>query len=193
MPKLNNTHLSTRIARELKRLKDGDPLIVRNVRAVLSDEQIISVDTAWTEQKLLHRGKRPKDEAERIELGMKDKRELYIDALSNALIEANSNSLEFLKGAQAQAARRQIKIYTDAVMEAGKEGKDIQTARNCANNELTRAGLNRLDRAPVGLNKRDQEVHSIEEQLKARFRAEMTEEELEQQKLLEQFLKLKDS
>ena len=159
----------------------------------MNGEQLIALDATWDEQKLLHRGKRPKDENERTELGMKDKREIYIDALSKALIEASANGLNFLKKSQVEATRRQIEIYTNAVIEAGEEGKDNQTARNYANNELTRAGLNRLDRARSGLNKGDREVNEFEDQIRAQLRDEMSEEELEQQKLLDEYQKRKDS
>lgn len=193
MPKLDETHLSTRILRQLERLKANGRLIVRDVSAVLSPQQFAAVQSKWNEQKALHRGKRPRSEDERRVLGIKDKREIYIDALEEALREANDNALEFLKKAQAEATRRQVEIYLNAVKDAKDRGKSSQVAQNFANNELTRASLGRLDRSPACLNQRDREVSELENQIKANIRTEMTEEELEQQKLLEQFQKWKIS
>lgn len=192
MPKLDNTHLSTRIERELERLKNGNALVVRNVKAVLSAEQWSAMEAAWSEQKQLHRGKRPRDEDQRKKLGMKNKRRIYIEALEKALAAANANATNFLRRAQTDAARRQIEIYTDAVKRMREQAKDMHVARNYANNELTRAGLNRLDRARRGMNRRDREVHDIEEQLRACFRGEMTADELEQEKMLERHQQWKE-
>lgn len=193
MPKLDQTHLSARLARQIERLKAGGCLVIRDVSAVLSPQQFAAAEAKWNDQKTLHRGTRPKNDQERIALGIKDKREIYIDALEEALREANDNALEFLKKAQAEATRRQVEIYLNAVKDAKDRGKSSEVAQNFANNELTRAGFGRLDRSSAGVNKRDREVNELENQIKAKIRNEMTEEELEQQKMLEQFLKWKNS
>lgn len=187
MPKLNNTHLSSRILTQIQRLKENEPLNLRNIKAVLTPEQYAAAEAMWIEQKTIHRGKRPRNEKHRKELGIKDKREIYIEALEGALKDAKGSTAQFFDQAQVAAAKRQIEIYTDAVKQALEQGKSIEVARNYANNELTRAGLNRLDRGRVGLNKRDHEVSDVEDTLKARIRDDMTKEELEQQKLLDQF------
>jgi hypothetical protein len=46
---------------------------------------------------------------------------------------------------QAEATKRQLKIYFEALDEARKLGKDKTEAENYANNELTRAGIRRMD------------------------------------------------
>lgn len=187
MPKLNSTHLSSRILTQIQRLKENEPLNLRNIKAVLTPEQHAAAEAVWIEQKTIHRGKRPRNEEHRKELGIRNKREIYIEALQGALEDAKGNTAQFFDQAQVAAAKRQIEIYTDAVKKALEQGKSIEVARNYANNELTRAGLNRLDRGRVGLNKRDREVNDVEDTLKARIRDDMTKEELEQQKLLDQF------
>ena len=46
---------------------------------------------------------------------------------------------------QAEATKRQLRIYFKALDDAKKLGKDKTEAENYANNELTRAGLRRMD------------------------------------------------
>ncbi len=50
-----------------------------------------------------------------------------------------------LKKREAELARRQLRIYFEALDEAKDKGKDATEAKNYANNELTRARLQRVD------------------------------------------------
>jgi hypothetical protein len=50
-----------------------------------------------------------------------------------------------LKKREADLTRRQLRIYFDALDEAKEKGKDTTEAKNYANNELTRAGIQRMD------------------------------------------------
>ena len=56
----------------------------------------------------------------------------------------------------------------DSINQSLKDGKTTEQAKNIANNDLTRAGLARMDGQSINqyLNKRDKEVHEMEAQLK---------------------------
>jgi hypothetical protein len=64
-------------------------------------------------------------------------------------------------------------------------GKDLQTAKNKANNDLTRARLRRLDGQIVGhLSKRDKEISELEAALIQQATDELDDYEKEQLELL---------
>lgn len=190
MPKLDGTHLPGRLAERLADLKAGKEVAARDVRALLSDEQIAEMDAAWAEQQELRKGKRARTKEEEKELGWKTKREIHIEAYERALAAANAGILKEFERLQLEATKRQMRIYMDTVKTARTEGKDRVTARNLANNALTRAGLQRLDGQVVGhMSRRDREVWEMEEQILQRARSQMTPEELEQLELLEEYEK----
>jgi hypothetical protein len=75
---------------------------------------------------------------------------------------------------------RAAKIFMESYSTAIKEGREKHSAWLLANNDLTRAGLRRADgkdRMPAGLSERDKEIWHLEESIKKRLIAEMTEEE----------------
>ncbi len=68
--------------------------------------------------------------------------------------------------------------------------KSEPEARTVANNDLTRAGLRRVDGQVVGhTNQGDRDVWEMERELLKQARSEMSPEELEQIELLEQYEK----
>jgi hypothetical protein len=159
----------------------------RDVKALLSDEQIAAMDVAWTEQQALRKVKRARTKEEERELGWKTKREIYIEAYEKALNEANDEQVDAWTKKLRDAEIRQARIYFETYGKARDERKDIQTAKNIANNALTAAGLSRLDGNVVGhLSKRDKEVWAMEDAIRAQIRKNMTPEELEQLEMLEE-------
>ncbi len=79
------------------------------------------------------------------------------------------------------------RIYLESYNKAIKAGKTVDVAIYLANNDLTRAGLSRIDGVKVGHHsKRDREVWEMEQQILGRIRSEMTPEELEQVELWEE-------
>jgi hypothetical protein len=50
MPKLNGTHLPSRLAERLADLQAGKEVAARDLKALLNDEQIAAMDAAWAEQ-----------------------------------------------------------------------------------------------------------------------------------------------
>lgn len=192
MPKLNGTHLPQRLAERLADLRAEKEVAARDIKALLSDEQIVQMDAAWQEQTRLRKGKRARTKEEEKKLGWKTKREIHIEAYERAVIAAEGGVLQELEQLQQQAIIRQMRIYMDTQRAALKSGKDKQAAKSMANNALTRAGLRRMDGAQIGtqgLHPRDKAIRQMEDALMDRARSEMTAEELEQMELLQEYEK----
>jgi hypothetical protein len=186
MPKLDGTHLPQRIAERLADLKTDKEVAARDVKALLNDEQIATMDAAWEEQQALRKVKRARTKEEERELGWKTKREIYIEAYEKAFNEASDGVLEELERLQLEAIKRQMRIYFATLDEALKEGKEKRVAENLANNALTRAGLRRMDGQKVGtegLTQRDREIREMEEAIMKKAVSEMDDYEREQYEL----------
>jgi hypothetical protein len=183
MPKLDQIQTFERLQARLADLKAGKEVAAREIRALLTPEQIIEMDAAWVEQHELRKKRRAKTKEEELALGWKTKREVHIDAYEKAISEIDL--VEAFKKLQRDAEIRQMKIYMVSYGKAIDEGKDKTTAKNIANNDLTRAGLTRMDGQIVRhLSKRDREVNAMEMALLKSFEAEMTEDEFEQAEIL---------
>lgn len=190
MPKLDGTHLPQRLAERLADLRAGKEVAARDLKALLNNEQIAEMEAAWEEQQLLRKQKRARTKEEEVALGWKTKRDIHIEAYERAVAEADNGMSETMEQLQRDAQVRQARIYLDSYSKAVKDGKSIDVARNLANNDLTRAGLRRLDGQVVGhQNKRDREVWEMEQQILQRARSEITTEELEQVELAEEYEK----
>lgn len=187
MPKLDETHLADRIRKRIAELEAGDEIQAKDIRAVLTEAQLAIIDAAWAEQQQLRKAKRARTEQEQQALGWRTKRDIRLDVLREALELAEGNLVDAYKKKQKKAEARAGRIYFDALYEAIDKGKPRSQAANWANNELTRAGLNRLDGARVNsISLRDKEVRELEAKLKAEFKKNMTAAELEQREILEE-------
>ncbi len=188
MPKLDDTHLADRLKKRIAELEADKEVPLKDIRAVLTEAQLAAIDAAWAEQQLLRKGKRARTEQEQQELGWRTKRDIRLDVLRQALELAEENALAALHQAQHTAEVRRSKIYLDAYFGTLDENKPRNQAANWANNELTRAGLNRLDGARVSsTSQRDKEVRELEVKLKGEIKKNMTAAELEQQEILEEY------
>jgi hypothetical protein len=184
MPKLDDTHLIDRIAKQIDKVEKGQTLILRDIKAVLSDAAFAQVEAEWIKQQNLRKGRRARGNEERAELGWISKRDLFLAALKAELTLAKSNAGAVWKKKQQDAKVRQARIYFDALSNAEKTGKTKESAKNWANNELTRAGLRRMDGADTHYtSRRDTEVNEIEDVLRDQLK---TDEDREQERLLEQ-------
>lgn len=188
MPKLDGTHILKRLTERLAKLEAGEEIAAKEIRGLLTQEQQQELEDLWEEQQALREGKRARTEAEEKALGWKTKREVRIEVFTRALVTAWEGLDSEFERLQAQATIRQAKIYFDEYNKAIAEGKEISVAKNRANNELTRAGLRRMDGQQVNrfMTARDKEVFKMEESLRESFKNEMTAQELEQQSLVKQ-------
>jgi hypothetical protein len=186
MPKLNTDVLIQRLQGRIAELEAGEEVANKHIRALLTDAQQQTLDDALAEQVELKKEKRARTEEEKKALGWKTIREVRLEVLKNALAEANAGLLADYKRRMKAADVRQGRIYFDAYGKARDEGKDVDAAKAWANNELTRAGLRRMDGMRVAhQSRRDREVNEMEDAIRARIKSEMTPEELEQQQMLE--------
>jgi len=184
MPKLDGTHLPQRLAERLANLKADKDVAARDVKALLSDEQIEAMDTAWQEQQELRKIKRARTKKEERELGWKTKRDVYIEAYEKALIEANEDVGDAFDDRLRKSEVRAARIYLDTFFAARDDGKDTHQAHLAANNELKRAHLAKVE--TIRMNARDREVWAMEDAIRAEIRKNMTPTELEQLEILEE-------
>lgn len=190
MPKLNATHLPQRIADRLEELRSGKEVAARDLKAVLTEKQVAEMNAAWACQQKHRLTKRARNKQEEIELGWKSKREIYIEALEAAYIDAVGQADEEIKHLLRVSEVRQSKIFLDSYFLALDAEKPSSVALTQANNDLVRAGLNRLHGQGVRRqSRRDKDVFRMEEEMLRKIKSEMTPEELEQLDLLEEYEK----
>jgi hypothetical protein len=157
MPKLNGIHIFERLRERLEELEAGEEIAAKEIRSLLTPEQQQELEDAWKEQQELRKGKRARTEEEEKALGWKTKREVRIEVFKRALKAADEGVDKEFERLQAEATKRQLKIYFNALDEAKKLGKDKAEAENYANNELTRNKLNRMDSRERQIEKLKQE------------------------------------
>jgi hypothetical protein len=187
MPKLDGTHLPQRLAERLADLKTDKEVAARDVKALLSDEQVAAMNAAWEEQQMLRKVKRARTKEEEKELGWKTKREIYIEAYEKALIEANEDVGDAFDERLEKSEVRAARIYLDTYFAARDEGKESYQAHLAANNELKRAHLARVDDAQDdAMTRRFNQIEAMEDAIRAEIRKNMTPEELEQLEVLEE-------
>ena len=166
MPKLDDTHLPERIKKRIDKLEAGEDVAAKNIRAVLTDEQIAELDAAWSQQQQLRKDKRVTTIEQQQELGWKTKREVRLDVLKNAHAVAMKNIVAVFADLQRKSTVRQMRIYMDTMIAATEAGHDPQQAKDMANNALTRAGLSRMDRRLVQARKpRDKDEENLKKLL----------------------------
>ncbi len=177
MPKLDGTHIADRLRKRLDQLQNGEEVAARDIRALLTDVQLADIEAAWAEQQALRNQSRVTTPEAQVALGWKTKREIHIAALAVALKQAEDNEVKAWEQKQANAEIRQMRIYMDTLGAALATSEDIQTAKNKANNALTRAGLRRMDGQHIQrLNRRDQEMWDMEQQLLKKMEDELDEQ-----------------
>ena len=116
--------------------------------------------------------------------GWKAKREIRLELLRTTLAELQDRLVDELEKEQKTRQVRAARVFMDAYFAAAKEGKNTWAAANAA---LQRNGFEREDvLRRCGRGMRDVEVREMEELLIERFKAMLTQEELEQLRMLEE-------
>ena len=186
---LNKGQILDRLRNRLELLRQGEDVAARDLRALLTHEQIAAMDSAWAEQQVLRKGKRARTKEEEAALGWRSKRDIQIEAYERAIEEGEKGSLQDMLDELKRVEVRRARVYLDAYFEALKEHQgNRHIAENIANNDLTRAGLRRFDEAmriPEKQLKRDRELREMEEGIIRRLKSQMSPDELEQVQLLE--------
>lgn len=187
MPKLDATHILSRLNARLEQLVKGEEVARRELESLLTEHQIAAWDAAWEQQQQLRKQKRARTKEEEAALGWKSKREVTIEVLKAAIEDAWNGLEAEMERLQRKAEVRATKIYFNNLKQALDEGRSMQEAEVRANNALTRAGLRRMDGRVVGtlgLNKRDREIREMEDAILRKAESELSEEEREQLELV---------
>ena len=185
MPVLDGAQIAERLKQRLEKLRSGEDVAKREVEALLTDEQIAEMNTAWAEQQQLRKQKRARTKEEEIALGWKSKRDIQIAAYERAIAHADVGILDTLDQLQRKVSVRRARVYLDSYFKASDEGKPHSVARNRAENDLTRARLKRIDAQTLGhQNQRDKVVSELEENLLKSIQREKTAAEHEQLELV---------
>ena len=187
MPKLDGTHIADRLRTRLDELLRGEEVAARDMKSLLTDEQIAAMDAAWAEQQALRKKKRARSKEEVEALGWKTKRDIHIEALTQALEAAQEGELAAWQKKMNDAEVRQGRVYMEELYKQMDAGVDKATAKTKANNALTRAGLRRLDGVMIGvqgLTQRDREIRAMEDAIRDKAHSELDEHEREQLELL---------
>jgi hypothetical protein len=180
MPKLDGTHITERLKLRLEQLHRGEDVARRELESLFTKEQIEAWDAAWDLQRQLRKAKRARTKEEEIRLGWKSKRDVTIQFVQDALAVAQNNLNLELKNLHHKSEVRRSRIFLDSYFSAIDKGKDRESAWLFANNDLTRAGLNRLDGKPVtkaGLRRRDSFVADLEKEIDRQALERMSDEE----------------
>jgi surface antigen len=187
MPKLDGTHIADRLRTRLDELLRGEEVAARDMKALLTDEQTAGMDAAWAEQQALRKKKRARNKEEEVALGWKTKRDIHIEALTQALEAAQEGESDAWQKKIHDAEVRQGRVYMEELYKQMDAGVDKATAKTKANNALTRAGLRRLDGVMIGaqgLTQRDREIRAMEDAIRNKAHSELDDYEREQLELL---------
>lgn len=166
MPKLDGTHIVGRLQKRIAELEAGQEVAARDIKALLTADQMQALDAAWTEQQLLRKQKgAPATGGIGVPV-WKSKRGLRLEAFKQALCDAKRDERAAWQEKLFDAEVRQGRVYFDALDVAEEAGRDKHDAKTWANNELTRAGLRRLDGVAVArIDPRAREMAALERKL----------------------------
>lgn len=169
-----------RLQRRIKELEAGKAIDADRINALLSEARQKEFDKEWQHQKQLRKKKKPAG----LNSGWKTKREIRLELLRTTLAELEDNLVAELEKEQEAKQVRAARVFMDAYCAAEEKGKNAWAA---ANAELQRNGFDREDALRRrGRVIRDVEVREMEELLRKRYKAMLTEEELEQLRMLEE-------
>ena len=165
MPKLSDLDRLEKLQQRLADLKANKEVAPRELRALLNDKQIKAIDDAWTHQQQIRKTVKARTKQQQIDAGFKSKRDIHIAIYEQAIKDLDPVTL--IEKELRDAEIRQAKIYMSSLNKAIEEGKTQEQAKKIANNNLTRAGLARVDGIKRRFqSQRDKEVFALEAQLK---------------------------
>lgn len=180
MPKLEIDQLIQKLQRRIKQLEDGELLEARDINVLLNLKQRQDLESSWSKQQTLRKTHKPsKTKEERIKISWKTIREVRLEALNKALKEAYSNLPKSFEKKLYNKNIQQAKIYLKTYFNEIEKGTSKMQAAIRANNELTRHGLQRIDRMgnnKFDLSKQDKELREMEDDLRKRFELEDKED-----------------
>lgn len=169
-----------RLQQRIRELEAGKTIDANHINVLLSEERQSEFDREWQHQKQLRKKKKPAG----LNSGWKTKREIRLELLRTTLAELEDNLVTELEKEQEVKQVQAARVFMDAYLAAKEKGKNALAAANAA---LQRKGFEREDALRrSGRKMRDVEVRKMEELLIKRHKAMLTEEELEQLRMLEE-------
>lgn len=94
MPKLEIEHLIQRIQRRIKQLENGELLEARDINILLNAKQLKELKNNWSKQQALRKThKTPITEQDKKRISWKTIKEIRLDILNKALVDANDSLL----------------------------------------------------------------------------------------------------
>jgi nitrogen regulatory protein PII len=165
MPKVDELQKYEKLQEQLADLKNGKEVAARKMNVVLDEKQLKAIDDAWTHQQQLRKTVKARTKQQQIDAGFKSKRDIHIAIYEQAIKDLDP--VKLIEKELRDAEIRQAKIYMSSLNKAIEEGKTQEQAKKIANNNLTRAGLARVDGIKRRFqSQRDKEVFALEAQLK---------------------------
>lgn len=178
MPKINNIHKHDRLRERIEQLERGEEVAIKDINALLTKEQQEQLKDTWANQKHLRDTKAIKESE------WKSIREVRLDYLKQVLAERDATVVDEFDELARQKELQAAKVFMDAFSEAQKKGQNAIAKGNAA---LQRNGFRPLHSVRTGITGRDREVQKMEDALRKRIEAEMTDEEREQLKMAREY------
>lgn len=169
-----------RLKQRIRELEAGKTIDANHINVLLSEARQSEFDREWQHQKQLRKVKK----SAALNSDWKTKREIRLELLRTTLAELEVSIFPELEQEEKARQVRAARVFMDAYSTAADKGKNAWAAANAA---LQRNGFKREDVSRRGgRGMRDVEVREMEEQLIERIKATLTQEELEQLRMLEE-------
>jgi hypothetical protein len=168
MPKLNIVDIYARVAGRIDELENGAEIDTRALNKLLTEKQQQQMADALAANKASKSKKR---------------REVQLEVMQAVFEQLKDSFDDDWERYKEDEKVRGARVYMDAYFAAKKAGKNASAIANAA---LTTHGFKRLDGVDHSFKQstRDMEVQQMEDSLRKRFEAEMTDDEREQQRIL---------
>lgn len=178
MPKINNIHKHDRLRERIEQLKRGDEVAIKDINALLTKEQQGQLKNVWENQKELRDTKAIKEGE------WKSIREVRLDYLKQVLAERDATVVDEFEGLVRQKELQAANVFMDAYFEARDKNENAMSKANIA---LQRNGFQPMHTVRTGMTRRDRELRVMEDELRKRFEAVMTDEEREQLEMAREY------
>lgn len=168
MPKLNVVDIYARVAGRIDELENGADIDTRALNKLLTVKQQQQMAGALAANKISK---------------AKTRRKVQLEVMQDVFEQLKNSFDDDWERYKEDEKVRGARVYMDAYFAAKKAGKNASAIANAA---LRTHGHKRFDGVDHSFKQstRDMEVRELEEGLRKRFEAEMTEQEREQQRIL---------
>lgn len=104
-----------RLQERLEKLERGEEVALKDIKALLSPQQIDSMEQAWKQQEQLRKTHtRPKTPQAKRAIGWKTKQQVRIDIYRQAIQDAQAGLVDGIHKLQADAEIKAAKVFMSA-------------------------------------------------------------------------------